>query len=78
MNILITNDDGIDVRGLHELADILSEIPNTKIYVVAPDRQRTAASLSTTIFAGLTLTEHDPGEFKRVEKAYACSGYPAD
>lgn len=41
MNILIANDDGIDARGIHELAEALSEVAD--IYICAPDSQRSAS-----------------------------------
>lgn len=37
-NILVTNDDGIDAKGIRTLVQALSEIAN--VYVVAPDTQR--------------------------------------
>ena len=40
MNILITNDDGIDNIRLQKLASIVSQMGN--VYVVAPDTQNSA------------------------------------
>jgi len=78
MNILVTNDDGINVRGLHVLADTLAGLPDARVYVVAPDSQRTAASASMTIFKELKLTKVPASQFNGAVEAYACSGYPAD
>lgn len=78
MNILVTNDDGISVQGLHVLADTLAKLPGAKVYVVAPDSQRTAASHGMTLFKPLKLTKVNAGEFNGAVEAYACSGYPAD
>ncbi|ROL61069.1 5'/3'-nucleotidase SurE [Bacteroidetes/Chlorobi group bacterium ChocPot_Mid] len=47
MEILVTNDDGIDSPGLHNLADALREIGN--IHVVAPAKQQSAVSHALTI-----------------------------
>ena len=38
MNILLANDDGIDARGIHELADALKGLGD--LYISAPDSQR--------------------------------------
>ncbi|MBQ1323589.1 MAG: 5'/3'-nucleotidase SurE, partial [Erysipelotrichaceae bacterium] len=38
MNILITNDDGIDFKGLRQLVKTFSELGD--VYVVAPNDER--------------------------------------
>ena len=38
MNILLANDDGINARGIHELADALKGLGD--LYISAPDSQR--------------------------------------
>ncbi|MBD3180794.1 5'/3'-nucleotidase SurE [Candidatus Poribacteria bacterium] len=69
VNILVTNDDGINSEGLKTLADTLKEIGD--VYVVAPDRQRSAVGLSVTL-------EH-PLRIRNVgEKTYSVDGMPAD
>ena len=73
MNILITNDDGINADGILELAKMLKEIAN--VYIVAPDSQKSAT--------GHAITVHNPIMVKWVDidediKAYAISGTPAD
>ncbi len=69
MIILITNDDGINADGLKHLHKALGKMG--KLYVVAPDRDRSAA--------GHSLTLHRP---LRVEKTadnwYQVSGTPTD
>jgi len=45
--ILVSNDDGVDAPGIRVLAGALSEIANVSI--VAPDRERSAASHSLTL-----------------------------
>lgn len=47
MKILISNDDGIDAEGIHVLVEALQ--PLGKIFVVAPDRNRSGASNSLTL-----------------------------
>lgn len=73
MNILITNDDGINADGIIELAKAMKNIGN--IYIVAPDSQRSAT--------GHAITIHNPIMVKEVFideniKSYAISGTPAD
>lgn len=67
--ILISNDDGIHSEGIKALARALKRVG--EVFVVAPDRERSAASHS--------LTLHRP---LRVEKiglnAYAIDGTPTD
>jgi 5'-nucleotidase len=50
MKILVSNDDGYLATGINVLTDALAEIAD--VVVVAPDRNRSAASSS--------LTLHDP------------------
>lgn len=51
MNILISNDDGYLAPGLRHLNDALGEI--AEVTVVAPDRNRSAASSSLTLLTPL-------------------------
>ncbi|OSB16321.1 5'/3'-nucleotidase SurE [Clostridium sporogenes] len=73
MNILLTNDDGIDAEGINTLAELLSKYHN--VTMVAPENQRSASSHSITIY--------EPIIVKQVKKpydveAYSISGTPAD
>jgi 5'-nucleotidase len=70
MRILLCNDDGFDAPGLHLLAKVL-EAWSADVFLVAPDRKWTAASHQLSFDRELTLT-------RRAERAYACSGTPAD
>ena len=45
MNILISNDDGIAANGIRVLTEELSKKHN--VYVIAPDRERSAAGHSS-------------------------------
>lgn len=75
MNILVVNDDGIDSRGIHELAGALSGKAGAKVYVCAPDGQRSAKSHMLNIEKPITVEERD---FTGAEMAWATSGSPAD
>jgi len=67
--ILIVNDDGIASEGLVALARAARRLG--RVFVVAPDRQRSATSLA--------LTLHGPLRVKRLRPAwYAVDGTPAD
>lgn len=64
MHILISNDDGYLATGLSVLAESLSEFAN--VSVVAPDKNRSAASNSLTLEMPLRAHESDNG-FIRVD-----------
>lgn len=50
MHILVSNDDGYQAPGLRALVDALSHAPEeTRVTVVAPDRDRSGASNSLTL-----------------------------
>ncbi|MEE9297995.1 MAG: 5'/3'-nucleotidase SurE [Acidimicrobiia bacterium] len=70
--ILLTNDDGVDARGLPSFADALAEIGDLEI--VVPDTERS--------WVGKAITRFDPVEVRRVEVAgrvfHTTTGYPAD
>lgn len=69
MNILVTNDDGIEAEGLKVLAQTLGR--EHKVWIVAPDRERSGASHSVNL--------HEPGRLvRRGEREYSYSGTPAD
>lgn len=69
MNILLTNDDGIHARGLEALRGALME--NHRVYVIAPDGERSACSNAINVRSPLSLRKAGDG-------IYSCSGYPAD
>lgn len=69
MLILVSNDDGIYADGIQILAETLKKI--ARVVVVAPDREKSAASHS--------LTLHRPLRILEVKKNYfAVTGTPAD
>ncbi|OEF95987.1 5'/3'-nucleotidase SurE [Desulfuribacillus alkaliarsenatis] len=74
MDILVTNDDGIHAKGLKALVKELSKIAN--VYVIAPDRERSATGHAITIHSPIRTTEV-PG-FTDATKAFQVDGTPAD
>ena len=62
MHILLSNDDGYLAEGLNALANALSE--HAKVSVVAPDRNRSAASNSLTLEMPLRAYVADNGFIK--------------
>ncbi len=72
--ILITNDDGIEAGGIIRLAEAAKKYG--EVWVVAPEKQRSAASHCITLRDPLDVYPHDfPVEGV---KAFSCSGMPAD
>ncbi len=69
MKILVSNDDGFQATGIVTLANCLSEIAT--VTVVAPDRNRSAASNSLTLDAPLRVQQAD-------NKFYYVNGTPTD
>jgi len=69
MKILLTNDDGVFAEGLKALRDILQALG--EVFVVAPDRERTAISHALTLHRPLRVKEWD-------ERTFAVDGTPAD
>ena len=74
MNILLTNDDGIRAAGIRALCEVFSAADH-RVFVCAPDRERSAASHSITVSGPLHATEVP---FERAERAWASDGTPSD
>ncbi|MCW5822032.1 MAG: 5'/3'-nucleotidase SurE [Cyanobacteria bacterium TGS_CYA1] len=74
MRILVANDDGIHSPGIQALAQSLAT--DHEVYVVAPDRERSAAGHSLTLYKPLRVQEVkiDGG----VVKAWSTNGTPSD
>lgn len=75
MKILISNDDGINAKGIRVLAQRLAQEKEHEVFVVAPDRERSAT--------GHSLTLHKPLRTEEIEiaaniKAWSTSGTPSD
>jgi 5'-nucleotidase len=74
LKVLISNDDGIHANGIQTLAAKLAQ--RYEVYVVAPDRERSATGHALTLHKPLRVEEM---ELKfPVAKAYAVSGTPSD
>jgi len=73
MNILITNDDGFQSKGIRELTEIAR--PFGKIMVVAPHDERSAQSSALTVKAPILYKEISNKDNVRV---IATTGTPAD
>ncbi|MBO4532371.1 MAG: 5'/3'-nucleotidase SurE [Treponema sp.] len=69
MNLLLSNDDGFDSQGIRVLAEKLSK--KHKVFIVAPDSNRSAVSHHITMFKENTLV-------KLADNLYTCTGYPVD
>lgn len=74
-NILVTNDDGIDARGIRILIRTLSEVAD--IYVCAPKTEQSAAGHGLTIGPGRYI-DFEERQIPHTKLAYAVTGKPAD
>jgi 5'-nucleotidase len=74
MNILVTNDDGIDAASLWVLVEELHK--NSRVTVAAPDRERSAIGTAVTLFQPLHAEPY-PAPVAGVV-AYAIDGSPSD
>jgi 5'-nucleotidase len=62
MKILVSNDDGYLATGINALADALEQVAD--VVVVAPDRNRSAASSSLTLHTPLRVSEVAKNRYK--------------
>ena len=69
MRILVSNDDGYLATGINALTDALEQVAD--VIVVAPDRNRSAASNSLTLSRPLRVSKYG-------EKRYKVDGTPSD
>lgn len=74
MRILISNDDGISAPGIAALAQALAT--ENDVYVVAPDRERSATGHALTLHKPLRAESYDLGG--GVKGAWAVTGTPSD
>ena len=72
--ILITNDDGIEARGLRRLVEVVQDLG--EIWIVAPDGERSTSSHAITLHGSIDIYPYDYG----IEgvNAFTCSGTPGD
>ena len=69
MRVLVSNDDGHDSPGIRALAAALE--PIAEVWMVAPDREQSAASHSLSLYRPLRVEQID-------ERHYAVDGTPTD
>ena len=72
MNILLTNDDGMGAEGIQKLAEALRSRSKHRVFIIAPDTNRSGVSHAFSILNGpvkLTAAGKD---------AWSCSGFPSD
>jgi 5'-nucleotidase len=69
MRILVSNDDGYLATGINVLTEALEEV--AEVVVMAPDRNRSAASHSLTLSTPLRVKKHG-------ENRYSVNGTPSD
>ncbi|MDR1167711.1 MAG: 5'/3'-nucleotidase SurE [Heliobacteriaceae bacterium] len=74
MKILIANDDGIAANGIRALTEALA--CDHEVYVIAPDRERSAAGHSLTLHTPLRVEELAP--FMGAKRAWVTTGTPGD
>jgi len=73
MRILLTNDDGINAKGIHALINELNTI--AEIYVAAPDSERSGTGHSITVFNPIKAVEtRIPG----IKQGWLVGGTPVD
>jgi len=72
MNILLTNDDGIGAEGIRKLAEVLRSRPEHRVFIIAPDTNRSGVSHAISILGApvkVTAAGVD---------TWSCSGFPGD
>lgn len=76
MLVLLTNDDGIFAPGLRALREVWERQPDAEVYVVAPEKERSASGHAITLHRPLMVEEVIfPGSLAR---GWAVGGTPAD
>ncbi len=75
LNVLLTNDDGIDAEGLQALRRGLRAVPGVRLAVIAPDGNRSAMARSITTRRPLWVEEVS---FADGSAGYATDGTPVD
>jgi 5'-nucleotidase len=75
LNVLLTNDDGIEAEGLQTLRRALVALPDVRLAVIAPDGNRSAMARSITTRRPLWVAEVP---FSDGTVGYATDGTPVD
>ena len=71
--ILITNDDGINARGVHYLADAVKEMGD--VYIVAPDAAQSGQSSAMSMKTPLRITQYPERDGIKI---FSVNGTPVD
>jgi 5'-nucleotidase len=75
LNVLLTNDDGIEAEGLRAMRTALAALPDVRLAVIAPDGNRSAMARSITTRRPLWVEEV---AFPDGTVGYATDGTPVD
>jgi 5'-nucleotidase len=75
LNVLLTNDDGIEAEGLQRIRRALREVEGVRLAVIAPDGNRSAMARSITTRRPLWVAEV---AFSDETVGYATDGTPVD
>ena len=75
MKVLLTNDDGIQAKGLNVLRRALLEVPGVELSVIAPNANQSATARSITTRRPLWVEEI---EFEDGTTGFATDGTPVD
>jgi 5'-nucleotidase len=75
LNVLLTNDDGIEADGLQAMRTALQAQPDVRLAVIAPDGNRSAMARSITTRRPLVVAEVP---FEDGTVGYATDGTPVD
>ena len=75
LNILVTNDDGINSQGIWGIAEAISDFAN--VIIVAPDRDQSGQGSSITLLNPLNI-EKQASRTDKITEVYTVDGTPAD
>jgi 5'-nucleotidase len=75
LNVLLTNDDGIEAEGLQAMRVALARLPDVRLAVIAPDGNRSAMARSITTRRPLWVSEVP---FADGSRGFATDGTPVD
>jgi 5'-nucleotidase len=75
LDVLLTNDDGIEAEGLQTLRRALAALDDVRVIVIAPDGNRSAMARSITTRRPLWVAEVD---FEDGTVGYSTDGTPVD
>jgi 5'-nucleotidase len=75
LNVLLTNDDGIEAEGLQTMRRALLDVDGVRVAVIAPDGNRSAMARSITTRRPLWVAQTD---FADGTSGYATDGTPVD